>query len=211
MLDLKRIADYGNAFLYFVIMARSKKSKIYNLIFLIVIALLLIPQTRQPIQVFINKGITLIVKPSVIDHSERKILSSYDWELRGISETNFDFNSAKEKVVVINFWATWCPPCIAEMPSMEELYQNYKDNEDVVFLFVSNEEVSVIEKFMSKKEYSFNVYQSVTEHPKEFNVSSIPRTFVISKTGEIVIDKTGPADWNSDAVTNTIDELLKAF
>ncbi|WP_431137421.1 TlpA family protein disulfide reductase [Psychroserpens mesophilus] len=192
-------------------MAKSKKSKIYNLIFIVVIVLLIIPQTRQPIQVFINKGIAFIVKPSVIDHSERETMSSYDWKLMDISGQTYDFNSVKGKVVVINFWATWCPPCIAEMPSMEQLYQTYKTNDNVVFLFVSNEDVSVIKTFMSNKDYSFNVYQSLTEYPREFNVTSIPRTFIISKKGEIVIDKSGAADWNSERVTNTIDELLKAF
>jgi thiol-disulfide isomerase/thioredoxin len=192
-------------------MSKSKKSKIYNAIFFVVIVLLIIPQTRQPIQVFINKGVALIVKPSVIRTNERKTISNYNWRLKDVSEATFDFNLAKGKVIIINFWATWCPPCIAEMPSMELLYQNYKDNEDVVFLFVSNEEVNVINSFMSKKDYTFKVYQSLTQYPKEFDVTSIPRTFIISKEGEIVIDKSGPADWNSDRVTDTIDELLKSF
>jgi len=198
-------------FYFSTIMTKSKKSKIYNLLFFIAIALLIIPQTRQPIQIFLNKGIAFIVKPSVIDDSEREVLSNYNWVLRDISETDFDFNTAKGKVVVINFWATWCPPCIAEMPSLDLLYQNYKNNDDVVFLFVSNEKISVIKKFMSEKEFSFNVYQSLTEYPNEFDVTSIPRTFVIDKKGKIVIDKSGAADWNSEHVTSTIDALLKAF
>lgn len=192
-------------------MSRSKKSKIYNIIFIVCIALLIIPQTRQPIQVFINRGIALMVKPSVMKADERQVISNYNWRLKDVSQATFDFNSAKGKVIVINFWATWCPPCIAEMPSLELLYQNYKDNEDVVFLFVSNEDVKVINSFMSKKDYTFKVYQSLTEYPKEFDVRSIPRTFIISKKGAIVIDKSGPADWSSDRVTNTIDDLLKAF
>lgn len=198
-------------FYFSTIMTKSKKSKIYNLLFFIAIALLIIPQTRQPIQIFLNKGIAFIVKPSIIDDSEREVLSNYNWTLRDITETDFDFNTAKGKVVVINFWATWCPPCIAEMPSLDLLYQNYKNNDDVVFLFVSNEKISVIKKFMSEKEFSFNVYQSLTEYPNEFDVTSIPRTFVIDKKGKIVIDKSGAADWNSEHVTSTIDALLKAF
>lgn len=192
-------------------MSKSKKTKIYNIIFFVVVALILIPQTRQTIQVFINKGVALIVKPSVIKTEERKVISNYNWRLKDVSQTTLDFNSAKGKVIVINFWSTWCPPCIAEMPSLELLYQNYKDNKDVLFLFVSNEEVTIINTFMSKKDYTFKVYQSLTEYPKEFDVTSIPRTFIISKKGEIVIDKSGPADWSSDRVLNTIDELLKAF
>ncbi|MFD2917548.1 TlpA family protein disulfide reductase [Psychroserpens luteus] len=192
-------------------MAKSKKSKVFNLIILIVIALMIIPQTRQPIQVFLQKGIAMIVKPSVIDTSERVKLSSFDWKLQDIEGNNFDFSSAEGKVIVINFWATWCPPCIAEMPSLEKLYQNYESNDDVIFLFVSNEETTIINNFIKKKGYTFNAFQPLTNYPQEFNVSSIPRTFIISKKGEIVIDKSGAADWNSERVTNTIDELLKAF
>nr|WP_321245574.1 TlpA disulfide reductase family protein [uncultured Psychroserpens sp.] len=192
-------------------MAKSKKSKIFNLVLLIVIALMIIPQTRQPIQVFLQKGITMVVKPSVIDASERLKLSSYDWRLKDIEGNNFDFSSAEGKVIVINFWATWCPPCIAEMPSLDKLYQHYKSNDDVVVLFVSNEETEVIGNFIKKKGYSFNAYQPISDYPQEFNVSSIPRTFIISKQSEIVIDKSGAADWNSDKVISTIDELLKAF
>ena len=192
-------------------MAKSKKSKIYNLIFIIVIALLIFPQTRQSIQVFVNKGIVSIVKPSIIEDSERQSLSNYDWKLRDTLGNNFDFQTAKGKVIVINFWATWCPPCIAEMPSMELLYKKYEDNNDVVFLFVSNEDVSVIKRFIFKKDYSFKVYQPLTKYPKKFNVSSIPRTFIISKKGEIVIDKSGAADWNNERVTKAIDDLIKAF
>ncbi|MEH6535495.1 MAG: TlpA disulfide reductase family protein [Psychroserpens sp.] len=192
-------------------MAKSKKSKIYNILFIVVIALLIIPQTRQPIQVFINKGIASIIKPSVIDVLERKSMSNYNWKLRDTSGNDFDFHTAEGKVIVINFWATWCPPCIAEMPSLEELYQKYKTNDEVVFLFVSNEDTEVLYEFMAHKNYSFEVYQSLTDYPTEFNVSSIPRTFIISKKGEIVIDKSGAANWSSERVTNTIDELLKAF
>ena len=175
------------------------------------IALLIFPQTRQSIQVFVNKGIVSIVKPSIIEDSERQSLSNYDWKLRDTLGNNFDFQTAKGKVIVINFWATWCPPCIAEMPSMELLYKKYEDNNDVVFLFVSNEDVSVIKRFIFKKDYSFKVYQPLTKYPKEFNVSSIPRTFIISKKGEIVIDKSGAADWNNERVTKAIDDLIKAF
>ncbi|MBR9845978.1 MAG: TlpA family protein disulfide reductase, partial [Algicola sp.] len=184
-------------------MAKSKTSKVYNIILFIGIVLLLIPQTRQPIQVLFNKLIVLIVNPSTVDDEERKLISNYDWSLKDLSGETYDFNSAKGNVILINFWATWCPPCIAEMPSMEELYLKYKDNDKVVFLFVSNEDVAVIEGFMSKKEFSFNVYQSLTQYPQEFDVTTIPRTFLIDKNGEIVIDKSGPADWNSSQVSNT--------
>ncbi|WP_235989381.1 TlpA family protein disulfide reductase [Psychroserpens algicola] len=208
---MKRITDYGNAFLICIPMAKSKKAKIYNLIFIAVIVVLIVPQTRQPIQVLLNKGLALIIKPSIIDTSERIQLKNYNWQLQTVDGTDFNFSAAEGKVVVLNFWATWCPPCIAEMPSLEKLYQDYKSNEDVIFLFVSNEDSDKLHKFMMDKDYSFPVYQPLTQYPSEFEVSSIPRTFIIDKNGAIVIDKSGAADWHSDKVTKTIDDLLKAF
>jgi thiol-disulfide isomerase/thioredoxin len=190
---------------------QPKRFKTSSIIFIVVIALMIIPQTRQPIQVFLQKGIAMIVKPSVVDASERLKLSSYDWKLQDVNGNDFNFSSAEGKVIVVNFWATWCPPCIAEMSSLDQLYQHYESNNDVVFLFVSNEKTEVISSFIKKKAYSFNAYEPLTAYPEEFNVSSIPRTFIISKTGEIVIDTSGAANWNSDTVKETIDGLLKAF
>ncbi|WP_298903532.1 TlpA disulfide reductase family protein [uncultured Psychroserpens sp.] len=192
-------------------MTKSKKSKIYNLLILVVIALMLIPQTRKPIQVVVNKAIAFFVKPSVIEASERTKLSSYKWSLQDINGNQFDFKTAEGKVIVINFWATWCPPCIAEMPSLEKLYQHFKSNDDLVFLFVSNEDKEKLYEFMVHEGYSFNVYQSISNYPKTFDVSSIPRTFVINRSGEIIIDKSGAADWNSEHVIETLDNALKAF
>ena len=172
---------------------------------------MLIPQTRQPIQVMVNKGIAFFVKPSIIEASERTKLSSYNWTLQDFNGNQFDFQTAKGKVVVINFWATWCPPCIAEMPSLEQLFRHYESNDNVVFLFVSNEDKETLYEFMVHNDYSFKVYQSIGDYPETFNVSSIPRTFVIDTSGDLLIDKAGAADWNSDRVINTIDEALRAF
>ena len=178
-----------------------------NIIFIIVIALLIIPQTRQPIQIFLQKGLAMI-SPSEISADKREILESYEnWKLVDSKGNQFDFKQAEGKVVFINFWATWCPPCIAEMPSMEKLYQDYKD--DVDFLFVSNETQEVISKFKKKNAYEFLVHASLTANPEQLETSSIPRTFVLDQQGNIVIDKTGAADWNSKSVRKLLDDLLK--
>lgn len=178
-----------------------------NLLLLIFIAVLIIPQTRHPIQILLHKGLALF-SPSVIEVEKRITLNDYSWKLMDETGNPYNFNEARGNVVLINFWATWCPPCIAEMPSMEKLYQDYKD--DVVFLFVSEEKREVISTFKHKNDYDFIVYTSLTEHPEIFETRSIPRTYILDKSGHIAIDKSGAADWNSNAVRQLLDTLLKA-
>ena len=185
---------------------KKPKLSTSNIVFVIVIVLLIIPQTRQPIQEFLHKGLALF-GPSIIDESDREEVTDYNWQLSNQSGEVYNFNEAKGKVVLINFWATWCPPCIAEMPSLDELYKSY--NEEVVFLFVSNEDQKTISSFIDKNAYSFNVHTPKTAYPKIFEVSAIPRTYIIDKKGQIVVDKTGAANWNSDGVRNQLDLLLK--
>ena len=182
-----------------------KKSQIKNLIFIAIIALMIIPQTRKPIQTVIQKGIAMF-SPSIIKEDKRETMDSYNWRLQDLEGVQINFNESKDKVVLINFWATWCPPCIAEMPSLHKLYDDYKDKVD--FYFVSNEEVDVLNKFLAENNYSFNIHIPTTQYPKAFDVSSIPRTFLIDKKGNILIDKTGAANWNSDKVRATIDLLF---
>jgi thiol-disulfide isomerase/thioredoxin len=185
---------------------KVKRPQLKNIIFFIVIGALLIPQTRQPIQIFLHKGLAFI-SPSTISESKQVRLVNYNWKLKDENNVILNFEDVKGKVVLVNFWATWCPPCIAEMPSMQLLYDDYKDK--IEFVFVSNEEYSKITPFLIKNNYSFKVYNPVTNYPETFDVTSIPRTFLINKSGNIVIDKNGAANWNSESVRAAIDNLLR--
>ncbi len=185
---------------------KFSKAQIKNALFFVFIALMIIPQTRKPIQIYIQKGVAKF-SPSIQKEDERMSLDTYNWQLLDLNGNIHNFNNSKGKVIVLNFWATWCPPCIAEMPSLQALYNDYQEQVD--FYFVSNEDASTIRAFLNKNNYSFKSFIPQTRYPNAFNISSIPRTFLIDRQGRIVIDKTGAANWDSEKVRSAIDVLLK--
>jgi thiol-disulfide isomerase/thioredoxin len=142
--------------------------------------------------------------PDIPVHSKVDI----DWNLKATDGTEFNLDKKfKNKVVFINFWATWCPPCIAEMPTIEKLYQKYKDK--IGFAMISNEDIGMIEEFRNRNKYTFPVYQVETEIPEIFNLSIIPATFIIAPDRSIALKHVGGADWSHEDVMKYLDELIE--
>lgn len=175
-----------------------------NILFGLFVILMIIPQTRMPIQVFLQR--TISFSPSEIEKEERTVLKNYNWNLKTINSETINLSQSEGRVVIINYWATWCPPCIAEMPEIQELYDNYKDKID--FYLVTNDPPVKIEKFLKKQGYELPIYFPLEKEPNVLESSSLPTTFLISKNGEIVMKKVGAASWNSDKVHQTIEKLL---
>lgn len=180
------------------------KNQWSNIIIAVVILVLIIPGTRKPIQIFFNK--VLSFSPSITSEEDRKSIASYEWPLEKNNRDRENLYEYEGEVVLINFWATWCPPCIAEMPSFQELYVDYHDK--VQFLFISSEDHETVRGFMNRKNYSLPAYRPLSEPPLPLNGNTLPTTYLLDKKGNIVIQKVGAADWNSESVRNTIDELL---
>ncbi len=172
-----------------------------NILFGVLIVLLFIPQSGRPIRVFVNR--LFAFSPSIESNEDRDKLDTYNWKLVDLSGNQVDFNDFKGKKIVVNFWATWCPPCIAEMPSMQALYADYQDK--VVFLFVTNDDNAAITKFLSKNNFDIPIYREVTAAPAVLQTNSLPTTYLINESGEIVINKTGAADWNTTKVRALLD------
>lgn len=175
-----------------------------NLLFLVAIALLVLPQTRVPIQAFVQRLIAW--SPSEIASEDRITLNDYRWSLRSLSAEEINFSVSEGSVVLINFWATWCPPCIAEMPSLQQLYDRYGDRVD--FYFVTDEKISVVTQFLQKKGYKLPVYITNSTPPEALQTRSLPTTILISKEGNIVMRKEGAANWNASKVHAAIAALL---
>ena len=132
-----------------------------------------------------------------------------NWNLKTANGAEINIEEEfKNQVVFVNFWATWCPPCIAEMPTIEKLYQKYKDK--IGFAMISNEDIGMIEDFRNRNKYTFPVYQIEMDIPETFNLSVIPATFIISQDRKIVLKHVGGANWSHEDVINFIDELIDA-
>ena len=173
-----------------------------NIIFIIVVALLLYPPSREW---FMRK---VAFSPSVNNVEESEKLASYNWDLKGINTEDVKLNDLNDKIIFVNFWATWCPPCRAEMPMIQKLYDDYKN--DVAFLFVTNENWDVVKKYFDEKKYDLPVYNSINSPPSKLTeTNSIPASYLIDKEGNILISKVGAANWDSDKVRNLLDELIK--
>jgi peroxiredoxin len=121
-------------------------------------------------------------------------------DLKGKKVSLTDF---KGKVVLLNIWATWCAPCVAEMPSMEKLYQKLK-HEDFELLAISVDESGdeVVKPFLEKHKLSFPVLLDTKGEIKNlYQATGVPESFIIDKDGIIVEKIIGPRDWaDSEAI-----------
>lgn len=185
-------------------MIKFLKKQWSNILFVVFLALLIFPQTRMPIQVFAQRIFSF--SPSETSEDKRETLRDYKWPLQTLDSGEINFSRSRGKVAIINFWATWCPPCVAEMPSFQKLYNDYGTNVD--FYFVTSEEPERVQRFLTKHNYTFPVYLQQFEAPDQLQSTVLPTTYVISKNGKIAIKETGVADWNSKKTRNLVDRLL---
>ena len=109
---------------------------------------------------------------------------------------------------VVNLWATWCPPCIAEMPNIQKLYDKV-GSDKIAFVMLSVDEggKKKVQKFIDKKNYTFPVYLPASNFPQEFYSNAIPTTFIISPEGKIVAKQEGMADYNTPEVIEFLQKL----
>ena len=130
-----------------------------------------------------------------------------NWEVESLDGEKI--NIEKEfggKILFVNFWATWCTPCLKEIPSIIELYDKYKNH--IVFLCISNEDTQTIKAYLEKSNQDFPVYRQTGNLPSDFYAQGIPATFVISKDRKILLKHIGSANWAHEDVIAFLDDLL---
>lgn len=117
--------------------------------------------------------------------SQDRARAAADFTLNDLSGAAWNLKSLKGKVVVVNFWATWCPPCRKEIPDLEALYQKFKDR-DLVVLGISDEKRDVVFDYVSKHPMTYPILLDPGRKTNTaFFVAGIPRTFIFDRTGKI--------------------------
>lgn len=132
-----------------------------------------------------------------------------DLKFKDENGKTISLKSLKGKVVFINLWATWCPPCIHEMPSINELRKTFKDNDDLVFLMADVDgNIEKSKTWMKSKKFDLPVHVPHGEIPRDLFTGSIPTTIIVDKQNNIVGRQVGGADYSSREVIDLMTKLL---
>lgn len=137
---------------------------------------------------------TGIIQP---DTNETGATADYDLLLKDPNGNTINLNEWKGEPIFLNFWATWCPPCIAEMPDIDNLYKNVGDEVNFALISLDENPEKAIE-FIERKGFDTPIYFLASSVPEAFQSRSIPTTFVISPDGRIVVSNKGMAKYNTD-------------
>jgi cytochrome c biogenesis protein CcmG, thiol:disulfide interchange protein DsbE len=150
-------------------------------------------------------------KDTVSPHDADKIISvkAPDFILRDMQGKDIALSSLKGKVVLLNFWATWCPPCKAEMPAMNKLYNEIKARGFEVVAVSTDNSLSTIRDYLAKNRVDFPILHDEKKSvSKQYRVFSMPTTFLIDRNGTIVEKFYGEYDWTDSDVRKQIEKLL---
>lgn len=186
-------------------MAKGKKSKVSkrDIIELAVIIAIFatIYLTGTQAEVF-GRVQQVVLKTGVMNVSELEeeeyLEADYDMKLVDPEGNILDLQDLKGKVIFMNYWATWCAPCVAEMPSINALYGKVNEDPNIVFLMISEDrEMDTARRWIKRKGFDFPIYKLSGPIADIYETGVVPTTFVISPKGKIVVAKTGMANYDS--------------
>lgn len=134
--------------------------------------------------------------------------SDYLFAMETVDGETVSLSDFRGDVVFINVWASWCPPCVGEMPTIETLYENLSGQNNIRFILLSmDEDQQKAVDFMEDKEFPIPYYFPSSALPDEFRSQYLPTTYVISKEGRMVYEKAGIADYSSANFAQWMKEL----
>ncbi len=134
-----------------------------------------------------------------------------DFTLENMQGEKVSLSQLRGKVVIVNFWATWCPPCRTEMPSMEVLHQTFKDD-DLVLLAINVEKNGrkAVTRFLQETPYNFPILLDDQQQTQNlYGVFQYPESFIIDRSGVVVKQVIGAVHWMGGDIYNLLHFMLK--
>lgn len=127
-------------------------------------------------------------------------------KLKDLNGNSIDLSQHEDKAIFVNFWATWCAPCIKEMPSLEKMQKAFGEDQPIVFFYASNEPLPKIKKFAEQKPWDLN-YAQLDMSLEELSIYALPTT-IIFKDGKIAWTETGSKIWDSEKSISEIKTFI---
>lgn len=175
-----------------------------NLIFIALMGILIFTPLGRMLKIQLLRLVSTTPKT---ENATTRQISSYSGYFFDAQGCKILFSESENRLTFVNFWATWCPACVAEKPAIHRLYEKYANR--LNFITLVNESPHRVEDFMQKHGYSFPVYYKERNFPAELYSQSIPASFLIDQTGKILIEQKGAAHWDSPQMQHLLDSLLK--
>ena len=149
------------------------------------------------------------LKPFEVEYPAEAFIAP-GFELPSLSGGKINIKDYRGKVVFINFWATWCATCKVEMPSMQKVYEQFKDQGMEMLTISVDKDPSLIQPFMDEYKLTFPVLLDPESEvaKKTYKTTGVPETFIVGKHGIIVHKAIGPRDWATDDAMAAFSELL---
>ena len=114
------------------------------------------------------------------------------------------------KVVLVNFWATWCPPCLAEMPAMERLWQQHRDGDFVMVAISVDADPAKVAPFVAQHKLTFPIVLDPTmQVASAYGVRALPSSFLVDRAGHLTGLAIGPRPWDNDASHSLVEGLVR--
>jgi thiol-disulfide isomerase/thioredoxin len=188
---------------------KKHSGKVLNISLITIILLLIfIPDTKSWMMRQLIRTGFFNAKPDKKPEMSASNISDFELTFVDTAGNHLSVASLKGKIVFINFWATWCSPCRAEMPSLNKLYQEFEDDKDIVFLFVSeDEDLSKAIEYQHAHQYHFPLYSTSGGSPGNFYSGTLPTTLVFDKGGKLFHKHEGMANYNTSKFISSLRAL----
>ena len=161
-------------------------------------------------RLFLNIGLLALIflATGCQEEKEEKVKATFEMQLENSKGEPVSMEEFRGKVIFFNVWATWCPPCIEEMPTIQNLYEEVGEDPQIAFLMLSmDQDFEKAIAYREKYGYDFEIYRLTGAMPAMYSTKLIPTTFVIDPEGFVVLQHDGVGQFDTEEFQSFIEGL----